>query len=84
MNTEFTTREDQTIVLFRQGHGTKIHRGGCGVAYGPRTGTKRTNVAIVVIPAGSTLAEKDALIANELHANNINPDRVCTKCYYYN
>jgi hypothetical protein len=81
-NTEWTSKEDRTEVLFRQGHGTKIHRAGCGVAYGPRTATKRTNVAIVVIPAGSTLAEKNALIANELHANNINPDRLCTKCNY--
>jgi hypothetical protein len=82
MFTEYTTKEDQTIVLFRQGHGTKIHQGACGVAYGPRTSTKRTNVAIVVIPAGTTMREERALIANELHANNINADRLCTKCNY--
>ncbi len=82
MFTKYTYLEEMTIVLFRQGHGTKIHQGACGVAYGPRTSTKRTNVAIVVIPAGSTHAEKRALIANELHANNINADRLCTKCNY--
>lgn len=80
MTTEYTTKNEKTIVLFRQGHGTKIHQGCCGVAYGPRTSTKRTNVAIAVIPAGSTIAEMNALVENELHANNINPDRLCTKC----
>ena len=82
MTTEYTTTEDRTIVFFRQGHGVKIHQGCCGVAYGPRTSTKRTNVAIVAIPAGSNGAEIRALIANELNANNINPDRLCTKCNY--
>jgi hypothetical protein len=82
MFTEYTTKEEATMVLFRQGHGTKIHQGCCGVAYGPRTSAKRTNVASVVIPAGSTGAEIRALIADELTARNINADRLCTKCNY--
>ena len=81
--TEWKTQTTSTFILSRQGFGTKIHINTCAVSYGGRNTPKVTIVATVVIPAGSTVAEIRALIAEELNACNISTDRLCTKCNYY-
>ena len=80
MNTEFKTIDESTTVFFRQGMGTKIHRNTCAVSYGGRNTPKVTIVASIVIPAGSTRAERAALENLPLRLMNISADRLCTKC----